>query len=195
MKSCSLLTRFLFSILMVISATHICMAQSGSLYAGYKGLPWGGSLSDVIALFSNVEDLGMSEDNILHIYMQKNPIEGVDNRLFYFWNDKLVRVRLFYNHDFVTDIGVENFINKMINSFGKPKDQKLRRHVRLNETETWDILETSWEDKSTKISFESKEMLSPGLNWIYQLEFQSVKLFDEITQGKKTTEPERDWGW
>ena len=137
----------------------------------------------------------MSEDDILHIYMQKNPIDGVDNRLFYFWNDKMVRVRLFYDHEFVTDFGVENFIGKMISSFGKPKDQKLRRSVRLNEDETWDIFETSWKDRNTTISFESKEMLSPSSNWIYQLEFQSVKLFKEIMEGKAAAEPERDWGW
>lgn len=195
MKSFTMSFRIFLVFLVVVLGSYLCIAQSSSIFAGYKGLPWGSSLADVGTHFYDLEDLGMSEDNILHIYMQKNPIDGVDNRLFYFWNDKMVRVRLFYNHDFVTGIGVENFINKMISSFGKPKDQKLRRHVRVSETESWDILETSWADRSTEISFESKEMLSPSENWIYQLEFQSVKLFKEIKEGTEATEPERDWGW
>jgi hypothetical protein len=184
-----------FALILLFGGYNACRAQSESLYAGYKDIAWGSSLANVSAEFTGLEDLGMSEDNILHIYMQKNPIDGVDNRLFYFWNDKLVRVRLFYNHEFVTGIGIENFVNKMINSFGKPQNQRLRRGVHLNENETWDILETSWGDNNTAISFESREELSPVTSHIYQLQFQSVKLFKEILEGKPTSEPDRDWGW
>ena len=185
----------LLLVILLTSGPNVCLAQSGSLYAGYKNIPWGSSLEEVSADFPGLEDLGMSEDNVLHIYMQKNPIDGVDNRLFYFWNDKMVRVRLFYDHEFVTGIGVENFVNKMISSFGKPQNQRLRRSVHLNENETWDIFETSWKDNSTTISFESREELTPVTSYVYQLEFQSVKLYKEILEGKPPSDPERDWGW
>jgi hypothetical protein len=185
----------LFALILLFAAQDVSRAQSGSLFSGYKDIPWGSSLADVTAAFPGLEDLGMSEDNVLHIYMQKNPIDGVDNRLFYFWNDKLVRVRLFYNHEFVTGIGVENFVNKMISSFGKPQNQRLRRGVHMNENETWDVLETSWGDNNTAISFQSREELSPVTSYVYQLEFQSVKLYKEILEGKPASEPDRDWGW
>jgi len=185
----------LLSIVLVLSGSRLSLAQSGALFAGYKGLKWGASLSQVNAQFPGLDSLGMSEDKVLHIYMQKNPIEGVDNRLFYFWNDQMVRVRLFYAHQFVTDIGVESFVNRMINSFGKPKSQRLRRGVHLNENETWDIVEASWGDDNTAISFESREELSPKSSWVCQLEFQSVQLLKQITEGEGVTEPERDWGW
>jgi len=183
------------SMVFVASGNLTCLAQSGALFAGYKGLKWGASLSQVSAQFPGLDSLGISEDRILHIYMQKNPIEGVDNRLFYFWNDQMVRVRLFYDHQFVTDIGVESFVNRMINSFGKPTSQRLRRGVHLNENETWDIVEASWGDDNTTISFQSREQLSPRSSWVCQLEFQSVRLLKEITEGGGIPEPERDWGW
>ena len=53
----------------------------------------------------------------------------------------------------------------------------------------------SWEDANTSISFESKQMRFPGQQWVYRLEFQSVKLFEQIKEGKEAGEPERDWGW
>jgi hypothetical protein len=180
---------------LLVAGCQVCLGKAGSLYAGYKGLPWGSSLADVSAIFPGFEDLGMSEDDVLHIYMQKNPIEGIDNRLFYFWNNKLVRVRLFYSHAFITEVGAETFIGKMTADFGEPKNQKFRENIRLNSDETWDILQMSWEDANTSISFESKEMRSPDKNWVYELQFQSVKLFKEIKEGREASEPERDWGW
>lgn len=173
----------------------VCFAQSGSLYAGYKGLPWGTSLSEVQEHFPDMQELGMTEDNVLNIYMQKNPISGVDNRLFYFWNDKLVRVRLFYDHAFITEIGADFFKQKLAESFGSPKSQRFRENVKLEDNINWDIFQMYWEDSNSSISFESKEMRFPGQQWVYQLEFQSVKLFEQIKEGKEASELERDWGW
>lgn len=189
----SLRTNVVLSILFLGSC--LCFAQSGSLFGGYKGLLWGTILQDVQTHFSDMQELGMTEDDVLNIYMQKNPIDGVDNRLFYFWNDKLVRVRLFYDHAFISEIGADFFTSKIIDSFGKPKSQRFRENVRLEDEYNWDILQMSWEDANTSISFESKQMRFPGQQWVYRLEFQSVKLFEQIKEGKEAGEPERDWGW
>jgi hypothetical protein len=174
----------IIAIVLVLMTLNAHLVRCGPLYAGYKDIPWGSSLADVRVAFPGLEDLGMSEDNVLHIDMQKNPIDGVDNRLFYFWNDK-----------FVTGIGVENFVNKMISSFGKPENQRLRRGIHLNENETWDVFETSWKDNNTTISFESREELTPVTSYVYQLEFQSVKLYKQILEGKPSSDSDRDWGW
>ena len=179
----------------ILSGSCLCFAQSGSLFAGYKGLPWGTSLSEVQTHFSDMQELGMTEDDLLNIYMQKNPIDGVDNRLFYFWNDKLVRVRLFYDHAFITEIGADFFANKIVESFGKPNTQRFRENMKLEDEYNWDILQMFWDDSNTSISFESKQMRFPGQQWVYQLEFQSIKLFEQIKEGEEVGEPERDWGW
>ncbi len=188
LRNCVVLSVLLFG-------SYLCFAQSGSLFAGYKGLPWGSNLPDIQAHFSDMQELGMTEDDVLNIYMQKNPIDAVDNRLFYFWNDKLVRVRLFYDHEFITEIGADFFKQKLAESFGNPNNQRFRENVKLEDNKNWDIFQMSWEDVNTSISFESKQMRFPGQQWVYQLEFQSVKLFEQIKEGKEASEPERDWGW
>jgi len=194
MKSFPLPFRSILTLLVVFLITYNCAGQSGSLFAGYKGIPWGSSLSEVSTLFPNLDDQGMQEDNLLHMYMQKKPIEGVINRCYYFWNDKLVKVRLFYYQDFIASTGFKEFVNRMIESFGQPKNQE-KDNVLDNDGINWLVGSMLWEDSNTSISFKSRETREPRKNWTYMLEFESVKLFKEAKEGKITEEPTKDWGW
>jgi hypothetical protein len=196
MKSFTISSQILLISFVIISlCSYQSAAQSSSLFAGYKGLPWGSSLSDIQTLFSSLQDLGKSEDSLLHIYMQKTPLDGVDNRLFYFWNDRLVQVRLFYNHEFVTKMGGEEFIGKMISGFGSPASRKLKQNVKDEDNQGWDILTVTWQDANTSITFESKQSRASANKGFHKLEFQSLKLFKEIKGGGGGGQSERDWGW
>jgi hypothetical protein len=193
MKSFPLPFRLILTLIIVFLVTYIGVCQSVSLFAGYKGVPWGSSLSEVSAVFPNLEEQGMPEDNLL-LYIQKKPIDGVINRNFYFWDGRLVKVSLFYYQDFIASVGFKEFIDHMKESFGPPKNEE-KNKVLDDDGVSWQVGSLSWEDANTSISFKSRETREPKRVGIYMLEFQSVKLLKEIQEGKASGVPQKDWGW
>lgn len=115
---------------------------AGKIFDGYGETRWGTTHQKVMETYQKGK---LGEYDKQFVYLQENPDDTIDSRLFAFKDGKLTSVAVTFKGKYVADTGLEKLKQQYIKKYGPGKAgiQSKKAHM----------ITHYWEGKQTRISF------------------------------------------
>jgi hypothetical protein len=112
----------LFLIVFILYAIRV-FSQSSSPIIGYDKVPWGASVQSVAQVYPSIKEQTSDDSSIgLREFTQSNIGNGIETRYFFFFNNKLYKLAVYYEEQTDNFTAFMTLATKLVAVYGKFDD-------------------------------------------------------------------------